>query len=181
MNNRAENLISLYWQSGDASASPLAFLESLKQQGEAPLLSWIEPLPSVPPVGELGPRRDLQELMPGWPLLSGIEAEEIRLYWPAGMLQIILTESGCRWFACSEQATGLPLPQLHWQHPPVEEEQVRSKTYSVYLRQDWRRFRGDVAIESDVSPAKIKIVEYRQQARLFTWRLLPDERSSRYA
>lgn len=160
------------WHDLDSEKSPKALIESLQaqQNGVAPELFWIEPLPAIPKTPQLGPLSDFQGLNSGWPTFDRYEAEEIRLYWPKAMMQIIVQDKGCRWFACSEGGGTPPFEQFVSNGPKKSNESVSVTVteYDVYLRRDSARFNIRAPDRE-----KVKVVEYRSQGCLFAWRLMP--------
>lgn len=167
---------TLRWQSGSDGRAIAEFLAAVVKS--TPLLSWVEPWPRFAPGTALGPLPGFQGLARGRPSLAGVMAEEVRLYWPDALLQVVAQGQGCRWFACGEESLPVAL-----EPKAAEEEQVYVHCYDVHLRQDWKRFLArpaDAAQEpageqafSDIN--KVKVVEYRQGAAVFAWRLLPHD------
>ncbi len=154
----------IYYHRVDEPTQDLnTYLSSLRErEPEAPILSWIEPMPGPTPGSNVDNAAKVQIILRGWPSLTH-PIDEARLFWGKRALQAVSNgNSGCRIFEFSEELqSGLECS-----------EEVTISTDPFLLWTDWQRF-GLTRPSPLEELQEVKVTQYFREGVLLAWRLVP--------
>lgn len=143
-----------------------------------PVLSLVEPQVHLPAVGGRGRHLEFSSIMAVTPRTDIGPIEECRLCWPEAVVRLVANDSGYRWIAFAETASGFPAGL------PSGEERSLANLHLVKEPVIWRQGQhlaryvgGDPeTVTASNQSAHLKI--FSLEAKPVAWWIVPGEQKS---